>query len=202
MAFGLDYLLKQKLNYALNNLDTVYTTPFATPYNTPYNTPSNTTYPLIYTANTLNINRASPFIATDINNPMRVVTGYYPDLDKDHTVHKTLTKYYYYKFLDKWLYNDLRALLAYIKIDNGKARLINSMSEYNVNSVTDDTAENLDLRVDLLEKLIPKDFVKSILKKVVEKYNIHWYHLNKNEDIVIKRLNSAVKEFLEGMISK
>jgi len=186
MAFGLDYLLRQKLNYALNNIDTVYTTP----------------YPLIYTADTININRASSFIATDINNPFRVVTGYYPDLDKDHTVHKTLTKYFYYKFLDKWLYNDLRSLLAYVKIDNGKARLINSMSEYNVNTVTDDTAVNLDLRVNLLEKLITKDFVKSILKKIVEKYNIHWYHLNKNEDKIISRLNSAVKDFLEGMITK
>jgi hypothetical protein len=187
MAFGMDYLLRERLNLSLNNLDTIYNAP---------------TYPLIYTAETLNINRVSPYITTDINNPMRFVTGYYPDLDKDPTVHKTLTKYYYYKFLDKWLYNDLRALLAYVKIDSGKARLINSMSEYNVNSVTDDTADNLDLRVNLLEKLISRDFVKSVLKKIVEKYNIHWYHLNKNEDVVIKRLNSAVKEFLEGMISK
>jgi hypothetical protein len=190
MAFGMDYLLRQKLNYALNNINTDYTTPII---------PS---YPLVYTPSTLNINRVSPYIMTDINNPFNVVTGYYPDLDKDPAVHKTLSKYYYYKLLDKWLYNDLRSLLAYVKIDNGKARLINAMSEYDVNSVTEDTAENLDMRVNLLEKLISKDFIKSILKKIVEKYNIHWYHLNKNEDIVIKRLNSAVKEFLEDMISK
>jgi hypothetical protein len=190
MAFGMDYLLKQKLNYALNNVNTDYTTPVI---------PS---YPLIYTTSALNMNKVSPFIMTSINNPLNIVTGYYPDLDKDHTVHKTLSKYYYYKFLDKWLYNDLRSLLAYVKIDNGKARLINAMSEYNVNSVTKDTAENLDMRINLLEKLISKDFIKHVLKKIVEKYNIHWYHLNKNEDIIIKRLNSAVKELLEDMISK
>lgn len=187
MAFGLDYLLKEKLNYALNSMN---------------NNSVVTTYPLVYTTSTLNSNRMSPYIMTDLNNPLNVVTGYYPDLDKDPSVHKTLTKYYYYKFLDKWLYNDLRSLLGYIKVDNGKGKIINSMSDYNVNSVTNDTAENLDIRVNLMEKLISRDFIKSILRRIVEKHNIHWYHLNKNEDVIIKKLNVAVKEFLENMISK
>jgi hypothetical protein len=76
------------------------------------------------------------------------------------------------------------------------------MSEYNPNSVNNLKEDDITLRVKFLENLISKDLVKSVLERIVQKHGIHWYHLNKNEDIVIKRLNSAVKEFLEGMISK
>ena len=191
MSYGLDFLLRNNLNESLNNI--AYQN-----VNIPYN--QNVNIPIINVPSIIDTRRVSPFITTDINNPFRIVSGYYPDLDKDPKIHKTLKKYYYYKLLDKWLYGDLKSLLAYVVVDNGTAKLIKSVSDYNSNLSSDNKTE--DLKVQFLEKLISKDLIKSVLKRVVEKYNIHWYHLNKHEDIIKKRLELAIKELLEGIIKK
>lgn len=165
-------------------------------------------------SNIINTNRMTPFIATnynnynnydidaDYNNSYRVVAGYYPDLDKDPQVHRTLKKYYFYKLLDKWMYSDLKSLLAYVVLDNGKAKLINSITDYNPNSVNNSKEDDLTLKINFLENLISTDLIKSVLERIVHKYGIHWYHLNKNEDIIKKKLEIAVKEFLEDKIKK
>jgi hypothetical protein len=162
--------------------------------------------PIISTNTLLNTNlnpdRMTPFIATDYNNPFKIVTGYYPDLDKDPNVHRTLKKYYFYKLLDKWMYNDLKSLLAYVTIDNGNPKLINSISDYNPNSVNNSKEDDLTIRINFIENLISKDLVLNVLERIVHKYGIHWYHLNKNEDIIKKKLEIAVKELLESKINK
>ena len=156
----------------------------------------------INTPDVVDPNRMSPFLVSNSYNYPRFVVGYYPDLDKDPQVHNTLKKYYYYKLLDKWIYDDLKSLLAYISIEGGKAKLINSISEYNANSVNNLKEDDLTSRVNLLESLIPKDLVKNILERIVHKYEIHWYHLNKNEDIIKKKLEIAIKELLDNKIKK
>jgi hypothetical protein len=149
----------------------------------------------------LDDSRMSPFLTTNYNYT-RFVIGSYPDLDKDPQVHRTLKKYYYYKLLDKWMYGDLKSLLAFVTIDNGKPKLINSVSDYNPNSINNAKENDLTLRVNFIENLIPKELVLKVLERIVEKYSIHWYHLNKNEDIIKRKLEIAVKELLENKIKK
>jgi hypothetical protein len=161
-----------------------------------------TTATFMNSSNIIDDDRMAPFISADYNNPIRFVTGYYPDLDKDPQVHRTLKKYYYYKLLDKWMYGDLKSLLAYVVLDNGKAKLINSISDYNTNSINNSKENELTLKINFLENLISKDLVLNVLERIVYKYGIHWYHLNKNEDIIKKKLEIAVKEFLESKIKK
>ena len=156
----------------------------------------------INTPDIIDPNRMSPFLVSNSYNYPRFVVGYYPDLDKDPQVHNTLKKYYYYKLLDKWMYNDLKSLLAYVTVENGKAKLIDSISDYNANSVNNLKEDDLTIRVNLLESLISKDLVKNILERIVHKYEIHWYHLNKNEDIIKKKLEIAIKELMENKIKK
>ena len=157
---------------------------------------------ILSSTNIVDPDRYTPFIASDYSNPLRIVTGYYPDLDKDPQVHRTLKKYYYYKLLDKWMYRDLKSLLAFVVLDNGKPKLINSISDYNPNSVNNSKEDDLTLRVNFLENLISTDLIKTVLERIVSKYGIHWYHLNKNEDLIKKRLEIAVKELLENKIKK
>ena len=181
LSYGIDYLLRNSsnLNIPFVNTSTIYSsTNIVDPY------------------------RYTPFITPDYTNPLRLVTGFYPDLDKDPQVHRTLKKYYYYKLLDKWMYSDLKSLLAFVALDNGKAKLINSISDYNPNSVNNSKEDDLTLRINFLENLISKDLIKTVLERIVHKYGIHWYHLNKNEDIIKKKLEIAVKELLESKIKK
>jgi len=157
---------------------------------------------IMSSTNIVDPDRYTPFIAPDYTNPLRIVTGYYPDLDKDPQVHRTLKKYYYYKLLDKWMYGDLKSLLAYVALDNGKPRLINSLSDLNTNSVNNSKEDDLTIRINFLESLISTDLIKTVLERIVHKYGIHWYHLNKNEDIKKKKLEIAIKELLENKIKK
>jgi hypothetical protein len=180
LSYGMDYLLRHS---------PIVSVPIV-----------NTT--LMNSTNIIDGDRMTPFIAPDYTNPLRIVSGYYPDLDKDPQVHRTLKKYYYYKLLDKWMYNDLKSLLAYVALDNGKAKLINSISDYNQNSVNNAKEDDLTLRINFIENLISTDLIKSVLERIVHKYGIHWYHLNKNEDIIKKKLEIAIKEFLESKIKK
>jgi hypothetical protein len=181
LSYGIDYLLRHTPVVSIPVVNT-----------TTYQSSTNIVDPDRYT----------PFIAHDYSNPLRIVTGYYPDLDKDPQVHRTLKKYYFYKLLDKWLYRDLKSLLAFISLDNGKPKLINSISDYNPNSVNNAKEDDLTIRINFLENLISTDLIKSVLERIVYKYGIHWYHLNKNEDLIKKKLEIAVKELLESKIKK
>lgn len=199
LSYGIDYLLRHSQGISVpmvntttflgssNIIDNNRMTPFiATNYNNSY----------------MGANYNNSYISTDYNNSFRVVAGYYPDLDKDPQVHRTLKKYYFYKLLDKWMYGELKSLLAYVVLDNGKAKLINSISDYNPNSVNTSKEDDLIIRVKFLENLLSIDLIKHVLERIVQKYGIHWYHLNKNEDIIKKKLEIAVKEFLEEKIKK
>lgn len=156
--------------------------------------------PFVYTTPTLiNTNKLSPFVSYNRNN---ATFGYYSDLNKDKTVHKTITKYFYYKIMDKWFYKDLLPLLAFIKIDSSKKpNLIKSMNDYSIGSLANDTKNELEIKINYMEKiLITKDMVKHVLKKIIHKYNLNWYTLNKYNDLIKKYFYKYIKEKLETAI--
>lgn len=164
-------------------------------------------YPLFYskTGNTatqpIHGSRFSEIIMQDYNNPFRFVAGFYPDLNKDPVVHKKVTKYYYYKLLDKWLYEDLKPILAFVTTHDGKPSLIKSINQYDINSVDGLSKDELKKRIDFLENnIITKDLIKHLLRKIVDKKKIMWYHLNKFEDTIKDKLKKYLKKTMESYI--
>ena len=120
-----------------------------------------------------------------LNSIFAVNTLGYNSLNNNDKVKNTFTKYYYYKILDKWIYKKLFPLLAFIKIENGKPRLINSMSEYNIQELTTNSKEDIENKIDYMEKiLLTKNMVKHVLKKICLTNNINWYDLNKYESYI------------------
>lgn len=135
------------------------------------------TQPSIYNRKT-----DSAFIGVNPLNPSMVTTGFYKDLNKDKSVQKTLSKYYYYKILDKWMYNNLKPLLAFVDIRSGKAQLIKSMEDYDVLKLEKNTPEDIEKKIQYMEKvLITKDMVRHVLKKICNENNLNWYDLDKHE---------------------
>jgi hypothetical protein len=187
LSMGLSYLAKEQITQLLNDLNS---------------DTNSVSYPLIYTApQVINPKTSSSFVMVNPLRPNNIVYGNYPDLDKDKQVHKTVTKYFYYKILDKWLYNELRPLLAFVKIVDGKPQLIRSMNDFKPNELSDESVENIEKRIAYMEHIIiTKKLVKHVLKKIVAENNIHWYHINKNEDMVKKVFNKYIKNKLEEAI--
>jgi hypothetical protein len=121
------------------------------------------------------------------------------NLNTSKQVQKTITKYIYYKLIDEWLYGKLFPILAFVKIVNNNAELIKSMSEYNINNLATQSDEEIEARVDYLEKnIITKKLVSKILKKIVKKMCLNWYELNKHS----KTIQEVFLEYFSDLFEK
>lgn len=124
------------------------------------------------------------------------------DLNNDAKLHDMMTKYFYYKTLDKWLKkeSDMLTLLSYLKINNGKVSLIDTMSQYNPKSAFDDSPKTIDAKVDFIEKhVLSREDVRNILKRYVRETSTNWYDLQDKSTYFIKEI---IKKFIkEKLIS-
>lgn len=169
---------------------------------TQYDKNLTTLYPLIYTKGQLyNPNTTTSFLSQNMAG--NLTSGFYTDLNKDKSLHKVITKYFYYKILDKWLYNELLPLLAYLKIDDGKVKLIDNLADYNIEKLAMDTDKNIEKKISYMEDiLITRDMVKHVLKKIINKNHIKWYDLYKKEFEVKKVFKDYISDKLEDAIDK
>lgn len=191
LAHGLNYIANQQIKKLIHDL--------SSDDNTSY---TSVVFPIVDT--NVNLKKTSPFlnVTTVGNTGVQYSYGTYTDLNKNKGIQKKITKYFLYKILDKWLYNDFRSILAFIKISDGKPSLIRSMNEYNSNSVDTESAENIEKRIDYLEKiLINKKLVKHVLKKIMSENNIEWINLNKNKSIIKKIFKKYIREKLESAVN-
>lgn len=200
LAHGLNYIATQQLKQIIKDFktdDDLYTS---------------VSYPLIYTNSNTNMKKTSPFVmVSPIGTSSTVGTmgnlgtqytyGRYTDLNKDKTIQKTISKYFLYKILDKWLYQEFRSLLAFVKITDGKPSLIRTMNDYKPETINSDSVENIEKRIDYLEKiLINRKLVKHVLKKIVNENDIQWTQLNKNKSTIKKILKKYLHSKLEDAV--
>lgn len=133
-----------------------------------------------------------------------VTTGFYKDLNKDKYVQKTFAKYYYYKILDKWFYNELLPLLAFVDIDisSGKPMLIKTLEDFNVEKLSKESKEDIKKKIKYMEEIIiTKDMVRHVLKKICNENNINWYDLNKHESKIKKLFYNYLLDKLKKSIN-
>lgn len=151
-------------------------------------------YPLVY----VNENKSTTYTYGTKNGLVSVT---YDKLNRDKKTKKTLTKYYFYKIIDKWLYKELMPLLGFVDIQNGNPKLITSMRDYNGEKLLKESKEDLEKKIHYMEKvLLTKDIVKHVLKKIIDKYNIDWAQLEEYEPEVKKYFFNYLKNKLEEAI--
>jgi len=190
LAYGLNDIYKNQIKQLLEDLKTDDSDVITT------------SYPLIYTSpQIINPKLATPFVSVNPLRPNVVTYGHYENLDKDKTIQKTVSKYVFYKIVDKWLYDDLKDLLAFVKIVDGKPQLIRNMNDFRPESISNESVEGIEKRIAYMEHiLLNKKLVKHILKKIVKDNNIHWYHLNKHSDLIKKTFYKYIKSKLTEAI--
>lgn len=146
----------------------------------------------------------TPYVGVNPLNSNVISSGFYKDLNKDKSVQKTFTKYYYYKILDKWIYKELMPLLAFVDISGEKPQLIKSLSEYDVQKLASNSSEQIEKKINYLERvIITKDMVRHVLKKICSENNINWYDLDKNEkkiktvfyNYLLDKLKDSIKKY-------
>lgn len=146
----------------------------------------------------------TPYIGINPLTSNIISSGFYKDLNKDKSVQKNLTKYYYYKILDKWIYKELMPLLAFVDTSGDKPHLIKSLSQYDVQKLTTNSSNEIEKKINYLEKvIITRNMVKHVLKKICADNGINWYDLDKNEkkiktifyNYLLDKLKDAIKKY-------
>jgi hypothetical protein len=198
LAHGLNYIASQQIKQIIQGFkndddDNLYTS---------------VSYPLIYTKNNYDNKQTSPFVmvspVTSTNGATlgsQYTYGQFTDLDKNPDIQKKITKYFLYKIRDKWLLNELRSLLVFVKLTDGNPALINNMNDYKPELVDKDSAENIEKRIKYLsEILINFKIVKHVLKKIVSDNQIRWTQLNRQKGTVKKIFKKYFYSKLEDAV--
>lgn len=113
------------------------------------------------------------------------------DLNRDSKLHNMMTKYFYYKTLDKWLKkeNDMLELLNYLKVTDKGIDVINKVEEYNSNTPSGENQQNIDKKIEFIEKnVLSKEDIYRILKKYVRETSTNWYDLEEKGTYFIKEI--------------
>lgn len=125
------------------------------------------------------------------------------DLNKDRKLQEMMTKFFYYKTLDKWLKKekDMLELLNYLRVTNGNVEVITPEQK---NTQGNDNQQLIDTKVNFIEKnVLSKDDVYRILKKFVRETSTNWYDLEEKgtyfvKEIIKKFIKNKFKDVLEN----
>lgn len=122
----------------------------------------------------------------------------YKNLNASPKIRKKMVKYFYYKFLDKWIYSS-DDVLNFFVIQDGKVKMIDNLSMYSPQNSMKDTKIETEKKINYLEKhIFTKKLVYKILKKFVKKADTEWVKLAKSNKEYYVRM--AIEKSLMKML--
>ena len=126
------------------------------------------------------------------------------NIGNDSDVKKSVIKYYYYKLLEKWIFDDMVGILAFVKLnENKKPSFITSSDDFDIEKTSKESKHILEIKIDFIkEAFFTKDFVKKILKKIIAKNSVSWYDLYDYESNVKKSLYLKTLKYLKSKTAK
>jgi len=128
--------------------------------------------------------------------------GTYESLNNKMEVHERFAKYYYFKMLDNWLYDELTDVLNYLVVENKTVKIIKNLSEYKPNNIKKDTDDTVKLKSDFIGKEVMTLIdMLDFLTKFVDGTDINWVDLPKNEFWLRRALENKLIKLLKGHIS-
>lgn len=185
--------------------------PLTTYYDT--NPPANTYYdnvgtlynqrdaPLVVVSDEMP-NSPFPYLTSFNTTYTKPAIGFFENLNADPRVHKRMVKYFYYKALDKWMYEDMRDVLNYFTIKNDKVDLISSMKDYDVTAADKESNETTEKKIDFIGKyILTQSYMNKILNDFVNRNNISWVDLPKRELLLEQVVEEKLTKMLRGLIA-
>lgn len=129
--------------------------------------------------------------------------SFYETIDNQPNIQKMMTTYYYYKILDKWLYEDLSDVLNYLTIIKDNVELIKKLDEYKSMNLNLDDEQTIDKKIDFIQKnLFSKYDMYEILYNFTRETGTKFVNLPKKEfflkQAVRDYFNKKIRELLRG----
>jgi hypothetical protein len=128
---------------------------------------------------------------------------YFDDVCNTSNIKEDIVKIFYYKFLDKWLYDDDASmyLLKYLKVSGNKVELVSNKK--NTDDYLKNNQEVIDKKVDFIEhNLFSKEELYEILKKFVSGTHISWCDLTKHKLFVREAIEKTLEKKMKRLMSE
>ena len=122
------------------------------------------------------------------------------DLNRDTRIHKQVSKYFRFKILDKWLYEEMSDILGYFKVSGDNVEIIKNLSETAKQHHVDQDVEKI---INYIEKnVLTEDTTSRIIHHFVKSAKANWYDLHKNEYFVKDIFHKKLVEILKDTVSE
>ena len=177
------------------SVKTVVSPPFTTSLNTlsPFTPMSAVSTTLLnVNPNAISMLAVKPTVYVDID------TG----LNDSYVVQKDVTKYFMYKTLDKWIYNDFPSVLKYLVYKDGKVSLIKKLADKENNEVSKDSEKALEAKADYIEEhILDESRTREILIRIMRELGLKWFERPYREGLVKEVMERFLKKKLKKMVS-
>jgi len=115
------------------------------------------------------------------------------NLDYDEDIRDKLIRFFFYKTLDKWLYDDMSDILGYLEISGNRVTPTGKMvSQKESDASTEQKIKFIETYV------LTKRSVRKLLTKFVDETSTRWAQLYKNESFVKEVIHSYLKKKLSN----
>jgi len=144
------------------------------------------------------------YTANYLTMPSSYLYDYDTGLNDNPLAQYQTIEYFWYKILDKWLYeDDLCHLLKYLKINkDGNVEYISNESELKDNKICNDSVKDVEKKADFIqEHIFGKSVMKKLLIKITRELDLKWYQLYKYENVVVQTAEHYLKKVLKERIS-
>lgn len=131
-----------------------------------------TYYSPVYTVSPALLKITKTYVPSYYYYPTTITLPRYDNLNYDTTVIDRITNYFYYKTIEKWLYDELSSLLKFLKIgDNDRVSVVDSVDNYK--NAKSDIGREKDIKISFVKKyMITKHKIQRLLFKYMKRNDI------------------------------
>ena len=140
------------------------------------------------------------YIYNSFLSPQLTVSNY-PNVNNDADLQRSTAKYFYEKTFNEWLYGEFQDLLLYMKVNNGKVKIVNSFKEVDSNKIG--STKDIHKKVNYIaENIFSQYDMKSFTKKYAIKSGLDLWDLQKRQNIkyvkrsIYKRIRRRLEKYL------
>jgi hypothetical protein len=127
--------------------------------------------------------------------------GVYETIDNDPIVREKMINYYFDKLRDDWLLDEMNDLLAFFTYKDGKVHMIRALSNYNPDSIKDDTDAIAEKKVEYIEEhVFSKYDLEKFMKEYTRKADTRYVMIPKSEYPFRETLRKYIKRKIKKMI--
>jgi hypothetical protein len=152
----------------------------------------------------------TPVFTPVVTTPVVSVTPYYrveydSGMNDNWLVQKQANEWLFLRILDYWIHEpEMRSILKFLVIENGKVRVVKSESEYEKNDVTNDKSHEREMKADFIEEqnILTKEKLRKIIIRIIDELGYKWQFLNqpREEKVVVGVTKKHLKKRFREMM--